>query len=72
MKALMCILFLFSLKSQAKEIKGKICIDGKTFQQIKCEKFTNLTPIKKDPKLLKEIEKMYPPPPKENEDDKKI
>lgn len=72
MKSILFILLIISLQVQAKELKKKICIDGKTFQQIKCEKFTNLTPIKQDPKLLKEIEKMYPPPPKENTNDQKI
>lgn len=44
--------------------KPKICIDGTTFRQIKCEKIIYYGTVgKPDPKQLAEIEKMYPRPP---------
>ena len=59
--------FLVGLNSQAEE--EKVCIDGNNFRQIKCEQFTNLEKVTTgDPKLLEEIEKMYPKPPKEKEE----
>jgi len=64
MKNLLPFIVLFvtcvmTLPCLAEEHQG-LCIDGETYREIKCEHFTHLESIPHNPKLLAQIEKMYP------------